>query len=1130
MPANERDPNADLAPPPADVHGDTVSTPGLPTGSPSTLLQASAVARQAVRQLTPAPSPHLPTVPGYTVSREIARGGMAVVYEAHDPALERVVAIKVMHAGQDAGRFVVESKVTAQLPHPGIPPVYALGTLADGRPFLAMKLIRGRTLTEELEAVGRSDLPRLLNAFERICQTVGFAHARGIIHRDLKPSNVMVGTFGEVLVMDWGLAKSVDPGSIECTQIIVAPQDELNQTIAGQVKGTPAYMAPEQARGEAVDARTDVFALGGILAVILTGKPPFLGNTVFDTVLRAAQAELGECFQLLDASGVDGELVALAKRCLAGPPKDRPESGAAVAEAMAAFRAGVDERLRRAERERAAAEARADSERATAAERRKRLRTQWALAGAVLLLLAAGGVGAALASLWRTAEQAKESAEGAKDEAVRVRGDAERAKDEAVRAKGDAERARDQLAGEKKETEAARDDALKQKEIAEQAKTREAEALRSVERERAKLAVLEYGRTVQVAHQEWREHNAASTVALLAGTQPEFRGWEYRYVNRLCHLDLLTVQHTDRVHSAAFSPDGTRIVTGSADKTAKVWDEAGKVLTTLKGHSSDVNSVAFSPNGTRVVTASWDHTAMVWDLKTGKDPVTLTGHKDFVNSAAFGPDGEWVVTASSDHFAKIWDANTGRDRVTLKGHTSRVLSAAFSPDGARVVTASADKTARVWDVVTGKEVFPPLKGHTGTVSSASYSRDGKQIVTSSWDNTGRVWDAKTGKELLTLEGHTAYVSAATFSPDGTRIVTGSWDHTAKVWDVATGRERLTLTGHTRQVLSVAFNADGMRVITAGWDNMAKVWEVPSARLEGFATNSTDRLTLTGHVGDVWAAPGRVDAVRVVTITADHTAKVWDAATGKELNTLTGHAGVVSSASFSPDGTRIVTTSADKTARVWNAATGKEVCILAGHTDSVTAASFSPDGTQIVTGSADTTARVWNAKTGTELHTLQQGPLNKVDSVAFSPDGSRILVGGSRNMQLWNAKTGKQQLATQGHPGRVTAAAFSPDGARVVTGGANRIVRVWDLASGKELVALRGHTGEVWSAAFSPDGTRIVTGSTDQTTKVWDAATGAELITLRGYMTGSAVAFSPDGSRVVTGVPNTTLVWDGRPEN
>ncbi len=239
------DTKLEAASPPAAPQSATVTAPprpGVGDGNDSTQVQ-----RDAPTHLF---SPDaLPAVPGYIVSREIARGGMGVVYTAHDPSFGREVAVKVMHHGQDAERFVIESKVTAQLPHPAIPPVYALGVLADGRPFLAMKLIEGRTLADELRG---GDLPRLLGIFEQICRAVGFAHARGIIHRDLKPANVMVGAFGEVQVMDWGLAKSVgghEADAVDTARAVVAAPTGTAETIAGQVKGTPAYMAPEQARG-----------------------------------------------------------------------------------------------------------------------------------------------------------------------------------------------------------------------------------------------------------------------------------------------------------------------------------------------------------------------------------------------------------------------------------------------------------------------------------------------------------------------------------------------------------------------------------------------------------------------------------------------------------------------------------------------------------------------------------------------------------------------------------------------------------------------------------------------------------------------------------------------------------------
>jgi tetratricopeptide (TPR) repeat protein len=326
-----------------------------------------------------------PSIPGYYLHDVLGRGGMGVVYRARDLPLGRDVAVKTTLSAAGTAEFLRESCITAQLPHPGVPPVHAVGVLTDGRPYLVMKLIVGRTLADVLKATGPGDSESLLGTFETICQTVGFAHSRGFIHRDLKPTNVMVGAFGEVQVMDWGLAKHIGTtatGASGSSPVLIPDAPEA--TASGSVKGTPAYLAPEQARGESVDCRTDVFALGGILAVILTGSPPFLGDTVMDTVLKAARAELDECFGELDECGADAELVAIAKRCLHPLPAARYANGTAVAAAVAAYRAGVQERLRRAERERAAAEARA-------IEQRKRRKVQLALAGSVLLLVSGGG-------------------------------------------------------------------------------------------------------------------------------------------------------------------------------------------------------------------------------------------------------------------------------------------------------------------------------------------------------------------------------------------------------------------------------------------------------------------------------------------------------------------------------------------------------------------------------------------------------------------------------------------------------------------------------------------------------------------------------------------------------------------
>jgi tetratricopeptide (TPR) repeat protein len=371
------------------------------------------------------PARDLPVVPGYLVLRDIARGGMGRILAAHEVGLDRDVALKILLPGASADRFVRESKITARLPHPGVPPVHALGTLADGSPFLAMKLVAGHTLAVEMKT---ADRPRLLQVFTQVCQAVGFAHSRGVVHRDLKPANVMVGAFGEVHVMDWGLAKELsdrepadEPRSAEAlpqplvgttstrtTDYEPSRESADDQTQMGTVLGTPSYMAPEQARGEAATARADVFALGGILCAILTGKPPFTGKLAAEVVRRAAAADLAEAHARLGGCGADEEVLELCRRCLSPSPADRPADGQAVANELTTHLNGVQGRLRAAELARAAESARAEeaTERAKAERRARRIQV---IAASLLLLVLAGGIVGTTVGLFR-AERAKEQA------------------------------------------------------------------------------------------------------------------------------------------------------------------------------------------------------------------------------------------------------------------------------------------------------------------------------------------------------------------------------------------------------------------------------------------------------------------------------------------------------------------------------------------------------------------------------------------------------------------------------------------------------------------------------------------------------------------------------------------------
>jgi hypothetical protein len=327
-------------------------------------------ARMSHSLTTTSPPPPLdapqtpPDTPRYHFEEFLARGGMAEVWRGWDTLLAREVALKVLGERMfaDSGfrvRFEEEARCVSQLEHPSIVPVYDLGELPDGRPFFVMKLIPGQTLEELLSAraTPAQDLPKWVAVFEQVSAAVAFAHARDLIHRDLKPSNVMLGEFGEVLVMDWGIAKTLAARP----QLAQAPPPRVlqfpsvggataasggSETLPGQAKGTPAFMAPEQARGEAsqVSKASDVFGLGGILCVILTGQPPYTRSQ------QVVEGDVTEAFARLDGCGADAELIGLAKACLAPVPEARLADAAEVTGRVKRYRDEVAARQAQAER------------------------------------------------------------------------------------------------------------------------------------------------------------------------------------------------------------------------------------------------------------------------------------------------------------------------------------------------------------------------------------------------------------------------------------------------------------------------------------------------------------------------------------------------------------------------------------------------------------------------------------------------------------------------------------------------------------------------------------------------------------------------------------------------------------
>ena len=338
------------------------------------------------------------------------------------------------------------------------------------------------------------------------------------------------------------------------------------------------------------------------------------------------------------------------------------------------------------------------------------------------------------------------------------------------------------------------------------------------------------------------------------------------------------------------------------------------------------------------------------------------------------------------------------------------------------------------------------------------------------------------------------------------------------WHRQTHLALKTLRGHLAGVVAAAFSPDGKRIVSGSFDGTAKVWEAASGK---------ELLALKGHSAAVWSVAFSLDSQRIVTGSFDQTARVWDAASGKELLTIKGDRGVFWSVAFSPDGRRIATGGGPRAARIWDAASGKELLTLEGHSDWVNSVAFSPDGRQILTGSRDETAKVWDADSGRERLTLQ-GHSGSVESAVFSPDGQRIATGSrDKTAKVWEAASGKELLTLKGHSDAIWSVAFSHEGRRIVTGSLDWTAKVWEAASGNELLTLKCDSGAVRSAAFSPDSQRVVTSGEDGTVKLWEAANGKEPLTLEGHSDAVwSAAFSADGQRIVTGSwDHTAKVWE-----
>jgi WD40 repeat protein len=524
------------------------------------------------------------------------------------------------------------------------------------------------------------------------------------------------------------------------------------------------------------------------------------------------------------------------------------------------------------------------------------------------------------------------------------------------------------------------------------------------------------------------------------------------------------------VTTVAFSPDGTRIAAGSAEKTVWIWDTDGKLIGQPLQHDDAVTSVAFSPDGTRIATGSADKTVRLWDTD-GKPIGQPLQHDDAVTSVAFSPDGTRIATGSADKTVRLWDTD-GKPIGQPLQHEGWVNAVAIGPNGT-IAVACADKTVRLWDT-DGKSIGQPLQ-HDDAVMSVAFSPDGTRIATGSYDKTIRLWDTATWQPVgQPLRGHEAAVRALAFGPDSLHLVSsGGNDATVRIWDVRSWEPML---GHDDTTWA-AFYDGGRRIASGSSDKTVRWWDATTGRPMGEPLRVDDSDVVSLYP---------VDEDRVMSIGSTDTVRLWDAHTrkpiGEPLRLPPNPDRVLAS---DKTGRRIAAVLDSGAVQLYDTNPMRPVGQPIREEQPISAVEFSRDGEVAATGSKDGTIRLWDSDTGAPIGRPMKGK-GYVTSAAFSDDSHRIAVGYmSYSLQLWNTDTFQPVGQLMGLDSIASGTAFSPDGHTLASGGDDGTIQLWDADDQSAMGApFTGHTTYVTSLEFSPDGTKLLSASGDHTIRAW----------------------------------------------
>ncbi len=1103
----------------------------------------------------------------YELLDVIGQGGVGVVYAARQASIDRTVAIKMLKeeyrkANEHQEKFLAEAVLTGELDHPNIVPIYDLGRNNQGELFYSMKNVIG---TPWDRVIAQKSVRENLEILLKVADAVAFAHSRSVVHRDLKPENVMLGSFGEVLVMDWGIAVATE--GFRRTSSILRSQ---------AMGGTPAYMAPELAKGPmaSIGPAADIYLLGAILFEILTGFPPHYGNNVMECVQNAAE-------NIIRETDVTGELMEIATRAMATLPRRRYRSVKSFQAAVRLYQShseslmlsdNAETELNKAistkdyqgfsravfafdeaislwdqntgaklglTRARAAYAETAyekgdydlglslleESEedhrlmiyklRTAIAERnarQNRLKTIRKVAiGLTGFIVIAGSIGMiVILNLNRellAVVGAKELALENEVAAVKL---AKAEEKKATEAGERAEKQRIAAVNAQLSAELARLESIAQRQQAEESSYFAEIGLvgASIEQNQFSIAseILSQQETSdaksKIRHWEWGRHQ----FVVQGGSRDD------------SVQSVVTYPMGESIECIDRTADGKWIAIGKLTGECELWRVGEKQSFATFRHGRSLSDLDFNSDGSLIVSSGVDDdnsgTVCIWRLQEGNNPVAerkMRMKSGPAMAVAFSNDrnSEYVAAGDNKRIGRIWKWREDRE-VVLLGHLDAFTSIEFSPDNEHVVSSSNDGTVRLWKSVDGSEV-QQFSGHEAPVLNATFAPNGRVIASGGADQRILLWAVKPE------ESRAKRVEVVKKQLQGETIPKQSFQ---------------SLEGHSGTVQEVSFSLDGKRLVSSANDNEVFIWNVPDSST---TQPSAPIQKLRGHGGWVRACRLSADGTQAFSGSDDRSWKSWQLDTYREKLLLKTENQAILDARHSPTGEIIATGHADGTVVLWNSKSGERIVQLSdGHEYLTNRARITKEGKLIATAAGDNTLRLWDLQRGVQLAVMESAGRDGIFSISQS--GNWLVAGGDElGVAIWDLDSLNEPVRIRNWPQQTsekekgpivspaTGVAISDDGRHAIVCDKSGTVEFWDVEQGTMATRIFGHSETVVACFYLPLGPHAgmnpnaITVSSDGSVAWWDGVTGQALPRerLRHFSAVQLATLSPTGRFLAT---------------